>query len=85
MPQSGLTKYLASVQSSRRDKDANFEETGFEVELDSIQSLENNIVEMSAESLNFWLTKFVSGVCKGNGERYLPRGLYSIYCGLQRP
>ena len=71
-------KVFGEWQSSRGNKDANFEETGFEVELGSI-------VEMSAESLNFWLTKFVSGVCKGNGERYLPRGLYGIYCGLQRP
>ena len=61
--------------SSRRNKDANFEKRGFENEVDSIQSLEKNIVEMSAESLNFWLTKFVSWVCKENGERYLPRSL----------
>ena len=38
---------------------------------------------MSAESLDFRLTKFVAEVCKENGERCPPR-LYNICCGLQR-
>ena len=76
-------KIFGKCQSSRRNKDANFEERGFEVEVDSIQSLETNIVEMSAESLNFWLTKFVAEVRKENGECY-PPSLYSVCCGLQR-
>ena len=65
-------------QSSRRNKDANLEERGFKVEVDSIQNLEKSIVEISAESLDFWLTEFVAE------ERYPPRSLYSICCGLQR-
>ena len=32
---------------------------------------------MTAESLNFWLIKFVEELCKENGERYPPRSLYS--------
>ena len=39
-------KIFGEWQSSRRNKDANFEETGFEVELEIIQSLEKNIVEI---------------------------------------
>jgi hypothetical protein len=39
---------------------------------------------MSAETLNFWLAKFVMEVCKGDGECYPPRTLYSICCGIQR-
>ena len=49
-----------------------------------IQSLETNIVNMMAESLNFWLTKFVQEICKADGQRYPPRSLYSIICGPQR-
>ena len=40
-----------------------------------MQSLDTNIVKMMAESLNFWLTKFVELVvlvCKKEGEHYLP-------------
>ena len=44
------------------------EEVGFHVERDKIQSLDTNIVNMTAESLNFWLTKFVEEVCKEDGE-----------------
>ena len=40
-------------QSSRRNKDANLEERGFKVDVDSIQNLETSIVEMSAESWDF--------------------------------
>ena len=40
-------KMFGEWQSSRRNKDANFEERGFEVEVDSIQSLETNIVEIA--------------------------------------
>ena len=39
------------------------------MERDKIQSPDTNIVNMTAESLNFWLTKFVEGVCKADGER----------------
>ena len=44
------------------------EEIRFHVEWDKIQSLDTNIVNMMAESLNFWLTKFVEEVCKEDGE-----------------
>ena len=33
------------------------------MERDKIQSLDTNIVNMTAESFNFWLTKFVEEVC----------------------
>ena len=49
-----------------------------------IQNLATKISDMSAETLNFWLTKFVSEVCKPNGERYPARSIYSIISGLQR-
>ena len=39
---------------------------------------------MTAESLCFWLTKFIEEVCKQNSERYPARTLYSVVCGLQR-
>ena len=42
------------------------------------------IATMTAESLNFWLIKFVEELCKENGERYPPRSLYRIVCGIQR-
>src|SRR6056300_330053 len=53
-------------------------------ETPKIQGLETNIIEMTAESLNFWLTKFIMEVCKDSGERYPPRTLYSVVCGIQR-
>jgi hypothetical protein len=49
-----------------------------------VQTLDTNIANMSVETLNFWLTKFVHEVAKANGERYPVRSLYMIAAGLQR-
>ena len=58
------------------------EESGSAVETSQIQDLEMNICNMTAKSLNFWLTKFIMEVCKDTGETYLPRTLYRtcIFC-----
>ena len=66
-------KIFGAWQSSRRNKDANLVESGFKVEVDSIQNLETSIVEMSAESLDFWLTKFAGEVCKGERRAVSPK------------
>ena len=49
-----------------------------------LQDLTLDIHDMSAESLNMWLTKFVGEVVNRSGERYPPRTLYLIICGINR-
>ena len=44
---------FAQWQNARLNKQAVKEEAGFEVERDKIQSLDTNIDNMTAESLNF--------------------------------
>ena len=39
---------------------------------------------MSVQSLNFWLSKFVCEVAKQNGERYPPKSIYLLICGINR-
>ena len=53
---------FAQWQNARPNKEAVNEELWLHVERDKIQSLDTNIVNMMAESLNFWLMKFVEGV-----------------------
>lgn len=77
-------KVFASWQTTRSNKNPVLEEIGFKADVNKIQSLETNIVNMTADSLNFWLTKFVQEICKEDGQRYPPRSLHSIICGLQR-
>ena len=48
---------FAQWQNARLNKQAANEEAGFNVERDKIQSLEKNIVNMKAESLNFLVDK----------------------------
>jgi hypothetical protein len=48
----------------------------------SVDGLDINVRNMSAETPNFWLAKFVMEVCKKDGECYPPRTLDSICCGI---
>ena len=49
-----------------------------------VESLETPLVEMSALSVNYWLTKFVQEAAKPSKERYSPRTLYGIVVGIRR-
>ena len=62
-------------QNSRKIKYTSEEEAGFQIDLDTVESLETCITEMNARSLNVWLTKFVQEECKVDGERYPSRRL----------
>ena len=72
---------FAQWQNTRLNKQAANEEVGFDVERDKIQSLDTNIFIMTAESLNFWLTKFVEEVSKKDGERYPHWNAEFTVCG----
>ena len=54
--------FFAQWQNARPNKEAVNEEVGLHMKQDKIQSLDTNIVNMMAELLNVWLTKFVEGV-----------------------
>ena len=43
-----------------------------------IQDLDINVCHMSAETLNFWLAKFVMEACKEDGECCPPRTLSAL-------
>ena len=49
-----------------------------EYDLHKVQSLEIPL------RVNYWLTKFVKEVAKPSKERYPPKTLYQIVCGLRR-
>lgn len=44
----------------------------------------DNFVDMSRESLSFWLPKFIMEVRKETGDDYPPDSVYNICCGLER-
>ena len=52
-------KLFGEWQAGRTNKKVCEEESGFAVETSQIQDLETNICDMTAESLNFRLTKFI--------------------------
>lgn len=53
-------------------------------ELYKVQPLDVSIVDMDVLSANYWLTKFVQEVAKPSKERYPPKTLYQIVCGIRR-
>ena len=78
-------KIFDEWQKHRRNKIAKNESFGFECKrLGSPQDLTVDVHDMSAKSLNIRLTKFVGEVMNRDGERYSPRTLYMIICGINR-
>ena len=71
---------------ARGNKDASSESCSFSFDAEKVQRLDTIRLDtsMMAESLNFWLSKFIQEVCKQNGKRCPARTLSSIVCGLQR-
>ena len=53
-------------------------------ELHKVTPVSCEIEDMDAISLNYSLTKFVMEVAKDSGERYPPRTVYGIVCGVKR-
>ena len=53
-------------------------------DLHKVEQLSTSIEEMDAVTLNYWLNKFVMEVAKKSGERYPPRTIYGIVCGIRR-
>ena len=53
-------------------------------ELHKVNPVSCEIEDMDAIFLNYWLTKFVMEVAKDSGERYPPRIVYGIACGVKR-
>lgn len=79
-------KIFKEWQKNRRNCDPLKEESSLWSlqDLRSIQVLTTNIEDMTASSLNFWLSKFIQEVAKQDGERYPPKSLYLIICCLNR-
>ena len=71
-------------QATRLIKKASEEQSSSVDDISKIKDLDMNVCNMSAETLNFQLTKFIMEVCKDKGENYPARTLYSICCGIQR-
>jgi len=80
-------KILEEWQRERTVKVPVLDVTGIFKDYDvaKVQSLADvSLFDMDAHSLNYWLAKFVQEVAKGNMQRYPPKTLYQIVCGLRR-
>ena len=83
------TKWAVNVftawQNTRMNKKAQMETVGHNgLELTNVEDLSVPLEHMSANSLNFWLCKFICEVAKQTGERYPPKTLYLLVCGINR-
>ena len=55
-----------------------------DLKCEDVQDLTVSLEYMSANTVNFWLSKFVCEVAKQNGERYPPNSLYLLICVINR-
>ena len=44
---------------------------------------QKSIEEMDAVTLIYWFSKFAMEVAKNSGERYPPKTVYGIICGIR--
>ena len=49
-----------------------------------VKDLTTPLYRMNAETLNLWLSRFVEEVRSAKEERYPPRTIYVLICGLKR-
>ena len=67
------------------NKKAQLETSGSNrLESTNVEDLSVALEHMSTDSLNFWLCKFICEVAKQTGERYPPKTLYLLVCGINR-
>ena len=52
-------------------------------DLSKVQSLCTDLANMDANTLNYWLSKFVQEVANSEGKVYPARTLYGIVCGIR--
>ena len=56
-------------QMTRGNKEATLESCAFSFDSKKVQILDTNIVNLTAETLNFWLLRIIQKVVRVNGER----------------
>lgn len=56
----------------------------FSLDISRVENLSTNLLNMSTESLNFWMVKFVQEVCDKDGDHYPGNTLYQIVCSIKR-
>ena len=83
------TKWAVNVftawQNTRMNKTAQLETSGGNgLESTNVEDLSVPLEHMSADSLNFCLCEFICEVAKQTEERYPPKTLYLLVCGINR-
>ena len=78
-------KVFTEWQQRRQNKIAKLETCAWDgFEMTNVEDLTVPLEEMSAKTLNFWLSKFIGEVAKQNGERYPPKSVHLLVCGINR-
>ena len=78
-------KVFEEWQQRRQNTCAMLEVVGVaDLKCEDVQDLTVSLEHMSANTLNFWLSKFVCEVANQIGERYPPNSLYLLICAINR-
>ena len=83
------TKWAVNVfiawRSTRMNKKVQLETSGGNgLYSTNVEDLPVPLEYMSADSINFWLCKFICEGAKQTGERYPPKTLYLPFCDINR-
>ena len=71
-------------KKKRRTGDGATESNDFGLDVSVVGSLKTETLTMTAETLNFWLCKFVQEVRGRDGNKYPEKTLYQLICCIKR-
>ena len=78
-------KLFHEWQFKRQDKlPKQLHSSSIRLEFEKVQPLSTPLKDMNAETLNWWLSRFIEEVSNRRGERYPPKTLYLLACGIKR-
>ena len=83
---SGVSVYLNAgrKKDALASGDGATESNDFGLDVSVVGSLKTETLTMTAETLNFWLCKFVQEVRGGDGNKYPEKTLYQLICCIKR-
>ena len=73
-----------SWKNERANDNGSAELCKFGLDVSAVQNLKTGMLNMTAETLNFWLCKFVQEVRNKQGKTYPEKTVYQLICCIKR-
>ena len=77
-------RIFESWKNERANDNSSAKLCKFGLDVPAVQNLKTDMLNMTAETLNFWLCKFVQEVRDKHGKTYPEKTVYQLICCIKR-